>query len=805
MRWLTLAFGLLLSTGIWPAHAGPPEGLLYVAHFDEYAGANWAVGTRGPAGPVHPPRLVEGKFGKALSLSSGGSFSVVGDDGNFMPQQGTVEMWVRPNWNGDDGKVHLLFSAYVEKGNYLNLSKLADGRLGPSTGAAGVGSYQRPDVDISDWQAGQWHHLAFTWGEGKLSFFIDGEKVAEADESIAPKRAVHEIRIGQSLDGALDELAIWSIPKQAFNLTAPITAPEMGEIEMPDTGPPPVGELDRYHFELPQSDSGCVIAPKYFVDEVDPEQAPETTEDAPRLEAFAARDEWQSVGFVIYATGDLAQLSIEPASLDGPEGATIPAEDLAVFLNRRVMQRRAPRVPDDDRVPAAALLDPAEPFDLPAGYFKEVTVTIHVPADAAPGAYRGTVTIQAGGAEVVSLPLALRVLPFRLLPSERKQFGMYYRMDLDQSVREPLRAELQDLRDHGVTHLFCYLSIEYRQEGDAVAPSYDKLDEGLGLLREFGFKGAIIIGDGFQQLARLLGHDDVTGKGATGESLDGDEEFATQAEQAIRGLAPLKQKYPEFELVVTHMDEVLNRRLPLYIRLAKPIRRVPGQRIYITLHTIPREGVPELTAQLDPYVDLRCYHGYGLDLRLQAGHTWEELAQELETAGDEGWVYYNPHRPFFVARWSRIVNGLYLWWSPLTVHCPYRYRTMRTYPLSFIHNMAFSVMSPADFKTPIATRNWEGYRLGAQDTRYFCMLEDLVAQAEEAQKPEAAEAKAWLQHLRELQPTIDEIQDVPEDERRNYPLLYTVAQRLDGKAMEDLRLKTADQIIALREALGLTD
>ena len=56
---------------------------------------------------------------------------------------------------------------------------------------------------------------------------------------------------------------------------------------------------------------------------------------------------------------------------------------------------------------------------------------------------------------------------------------------------------------------------------------------------------------------------------------------------------------------------------------------------------------------------------------------------------------------------------------------------MRTYPLSFTHNMAYSVCSPEDLGAPIATRQWEGYRLGAQDAWYFSMLEDLVAEAQE--------------------------------------------------------------------------
>ena len=97
-------------------------------------------------------------------------------------------------------------------------------------------------------------------------------------------------------------------------------APEMGAIQMPETGLPPATDLDRYHFQLPEAVRPWAIVPKHFVDEVDPEQPPEAIPEAPRLQTFAARDEWQSLGFVIYATDDLGELSIEVAPLQGPRG-----------------------------------------------------------------------------------------------------------------------------------------------------------------------------------------------------------------------------------------------------------------------------------------------------------------------------------------------------------------------------------------------------------------------------------------------------------------------------------------------------
>ena len=798
--WITLCIcTTIVLTSLCASRSQPPE-LLLSAHFDDHAAASWAVGSRAPAALNPTLKLVPGRLGNALHLPDRAQWVIIADDGNFRPDAGTVEMWVRPNWDGDDGQLHVLLNAFVARGNYLNIAKMADGTFGPATGGAGVGQYQRAATDVSAWEAGEWHHVAAAWGDEKLAFYLDGELVAERDGAIPPTSTMPTISIGGSWDGAIDELAIWSEPHTTFDLSAPIAAPELGEPEMKPLLPSPATDLDRYDFDLPAAERGYHVVPIDFGDEVDPAQPPSDLPDAPALSAFAAGGEWRTVAAVLYATADLTALTITPGELRSPGGAVIPASQIEVRLNRRAMQLPRPRVADEQRVPTATLLEPARPFDLPAGHFKEIAVTLRVPETTPAGEYAGALNISHEGAEAMALPLRLEILPFALAPSERKAFGMYYEMDLAPEERERVRAELQDIRDHHVTRLFSYLKLQHTLEGEEIVTSYDEVAEGLALLEEFGFHGEVIVMDEFREIGRLLGHENLE-QGHDGASLADDERYAAACERAIHGLDPLRERHPSFEIVLTHMDEVMGRgRLDLFINIARPIRRVPEQRIYITMHTLPQEGVPEATAQLDPWMDLRCYNGHALDLYIQAGGSWEALEQELAAAGDEGWFYYNPHRSWFVAEWSRIINSLYFHASPLTVHCPYRYRTMRTWPLAFIHNMAYTVPSPEDFVTPISTRNWEGFRLGAQDCWYYCMLEDLVTQARERGIP-CADAEAWLAELRATVPTTEEVQEVSRREYSDYPVVSKLADDMAGADFERIRRRTAEQIVALREKL----
>ncbi|NOZ23390.1 MAG: hypothetical protein GXP25_20135, partial [Planctomycetes bacterium] len=188
------------------------------------------------------------------------------------------------------------------------------------------------------------------------------------------------------------------------------------------------------------------------------------------------------------------------------------------------------------------------------------------------------------------------------------------------------------MRDHGATILYPGFGVHFEKDGEQIKASYDDLRKGLSILRKFGFHGPIPIHDGFNTLARLCGATDINvSKKETGDSLETNEKFQAAAKQTLDGLKEVQREFSMFELLPSHMDEVLNRgRLTLYCNLAKPIRKYSNFRIYITLHNSPRESIPELTQQLMPYVDVRCYNGHAMDNWIKAGHSFEELAKDLK-------------------------------------------------------------------------------------------------------------------------------------------------------------------------------
>ena len=171
----------------------------------------------------------------------------------------------------------------------------------------------------------------------------------------------------------------------------------------------------------------------------------------------AAKNEYEGFQVVIRADGaGLAGVDLTISDLAGPDGAVIPAAAAERYLEYYVYidfpspcdiygfntdcashpltyLRTAGWYPDalvpfvdpyDDAHPPVAA-----PFDVPAGDLQTVFVDLHVPADAIPGDYAGTVTVTAGDEPLATLPLALTVWDFDL-PVER-HVGTSYGMGLN--------------------------------------------------------------------------------------------------------------------------------------------------------------------------------------------------------------------------------------------------------------------------------------------------------------------------------------------------------------------------------------
>ncbi len=225
----------------------------------------------------------------------------------------------------------------------------------------------------------------------------------------------------------------------------------------------------------------------------------------------ACRGEFEPASFVVRALKPLAGVEIAGTDLVGPDGKKIPSSAVDVRLVKSWYQ--AGRhvwdvdgrmlVPElllkDDqlikvdlsternyvrvmlgqkseyieistpgaKIPKGAVLVDSKtlmPFDLQVGTNMQVWMTVHVPQDAAPGHYTGSMTVTAGDAES-KVAVHLEVLPFDLAPSVL-EYAVYYRGKLtsdpvesvgsEWKTPEQYRLELENMRDHGILYPTLY-------------------------------------------------------------------------------------------------------------------------------------------------------------------------------------------------------------------------------------------------------------------------------------------------------------------------------------------------------------
>jgi hypothetical protein len=139
---------------------------------------------------------------------------------------------------------------------------------------------------------------------------------------------------------------------------------------------------------------------------------------AARLTIEAARNEVEGVQLVVAAgSEDIRSATLEVTELAGEAGSTIPKSNLAWNIVGYV-QTEKPAYPVSKVGWWPDPLLPAGKFDVPAGRVQPLWLNVHVPADARPGLYRGSVTLRLADNQARSVPLEVRVWNFAILKQQ---------------------------------------------------------------------------------------------------------------------------------------------------------------------------------------------------------------------------------------------------------------------------------------------------------------------------------------------------------------------------------------------------
>ena len=176
------------------------------------------------------------------------------------------------------------------------------------------------------------------------------------------------------------------------------------------------------------------------------------------IDLDCARNEYEPFLLVLGPKTRLDDVRISISDFTGTTGGRLPADAVRV---RHVEYVRV-EIPTDENGAAGWWPDPLPPYDgpftAPANENHPLWITVYVPASAAPGEYRGTITLTADGWKA-EVPIRLRIRTFALpaRPSVRSSFGMptdfirrYHNLETREELEKVVDLYYKDLAEHRV-------------------------------------------------------------------------------------------------------------------------------------------------------------------------------------------------------------------------------------------------------------------------------------------------------------------------------------------------------------------
>lgn len=194
------------------------------------------------------------------------------------------------------------------------------------------------------------------------------------------------------------------------------------------------------------------------------------------------------------------------ARVTGPAASLLTAERVSLnFLQRMCGIATLTAEFVSRTADTRAQIDPLMPYDADEPLAEKENarfwLTVHVPATAPPGTYRGSVSFTPSGSTTATVPVVFRVLPIKLQEDPSKIYGIYYYDPLDSwnNAKDEVSkafylhksdAELDDLVAHGTRNVTTSLWSPAEKDGKFQF-NFELLDMKIRRWRGHAFKGPI--------------------------------------------------------------------------------------------------------------------------------------------------------------------------------------------------------------------------------------------------------------------------------------------------------------------------
>jgi hypothetical protein len=494
------------------------------------------------------------------------------------------------------------------------------------------------------------------------------------------------------------------------------------EIPFDETAPEPV-------LTGPETERGYLLFQRPLTECVYPNTRPLPTERLDALVAFATPGEFEPLTFALYPVRPLENLRVRVSSLTSDSGM-IPADHIDVRLatSWNVGYPSYTTVSTYRRMPE--LLERVTVHTSPAGECQWYWLTLHVPDDAKPGLYQGTVTVRDDGfGQAVEIPLALRVLGFHLRKDPNKHFSAYfytrnktlYKGRDEAFIRQAADRDYRAMVDHGLDMLpTLYLTCEDGKR--IVLQDAAELDRMLVA----GLKGpAPVTADG--AIARI--YRDTTPGGMHENHWRVNPmpppEFYGRITELFRAFETERKAkgWPEF--ICCPIDEVDASFKEFGVKVYAAVKAA-GLRTYATKDPIGADAV-----DYAPYLDVWCSQPYSVPYeRIVSQDRYEYWSYPNHNAGE-----IKDRRT--MCKGGRMTYGFGLWRSGYTTLIPWHWSwPSEPDPFDYLRGRYSGCGQRVDDDGEVIPAvYWECFREGYDDARYIYTLQQAIGEREGSTDP----------------------------------------------------------------------
>ena len=402
--------------------------------------------------------------------------------------------------------------------------------------------------------------------------------------------------------------------------------------------------------------------------------------------------------------------------------------------------------------------------------FRQFWLTVHVPADARSGTYRGTVTITAANAAAMKLTLEVTVPTFDLLPPQF-EYSVYYPTQMvapgvpdrhNPITEQQYLTEMRNMVAHGCTNPCIYFGPEQDEAGNIL---FTTLNHILDLREQAGMPKAVmlylmdgagmIIAEGDlteQQKQRNIEVAQATVAWAKARGYSG-AMFMGQDEYSGDRLAAMREAYASVRaggsgIWVANQGDFVDIMPDL---IDRPILSHPGA------HIVDNNQQWQMPAR-DFLMNRTRLVKWNPALWLMPHY--QRSIKATHEHGHKIFSYFDPQGGMQVPEQHRRHRGMGLWKTGLDGTMTWAYINIwsatdhawgdlgseEATAMLYSGGSSFVLRGPEGV---LDTLGWEGYREGYDDARYLATLQDAMAKAKAAGRHETlvARTQRWLDNL----------------------------------------------------------